>query len=178
MPPVAATSLEAKAVKSVRDLIAASPTFIARQTAYAPEGTDPLDRVYIYEADDMTLGVDLRTLRPFAVVGLSEDAAYRAVSNCSVVDLEASLGVYVVFVDNARFADVGGADVQSDSYLDFLNFMGGVLADMSGAFGGPLDLVGFNGIETVESLSRSPINERQSDDYFAVVLKFKFERGE
>lgn len=167
-------STEAIAVSAARALIAASPTFAARVASYAP-GDDFLDHIYALEADSKILG-DLKLLRPFAVVGLG-DVVYSALNpGCNQTHLVPAGGVAVVIVDTARFTDLT-VDDQFDSYLDFLNFSGGVKDDMSNRFNGVNDAIGFASIETVEQADRSSFGDRRNDDFWSVVMKFNFDRG-
>jgi hypothetical protein len=167
--------MEALAVASVRDMIADSAVFQARLALHGPSISEELERIYLYEADAQVLSVgSLRDLRPFIVIGISEDNEYRPASSaCAVQHLINTAGVYVVIQDNARYTDPDEDD-QGDPYLDFLNFAGGVCGDMSGKFFGPLDRVGFRSIETVEPLARTGPKERESDDYFSVMFKFVY----
>ena len=184
-PSSKSTSTLSRAVDTARQLVAVSPAFINRQSQYGADQIEPINRVYLYQAEHVELMMSMRDLRPFAVVGLGDDISWDAISpGCVNHNLIVGGGVYVILVDNARFTDLGsvdedgnqtpGADQQGDSYCDFLNFSGGVADDMSNVFGTPADLIGFNGIELIEPGIRTEIDQRQNDDYWAAALKFSF----
>ena len=184
-PSSKSTSTLSRAVDTARQLVAVSPTFVNRQSQYGADQIEPINRVYLYQAETVELMMSMRELRPFAVVGLGDDISWDAISpGCVNHNLIVGGGVFVIIVDNARFTDLGsvdeedllitGADQQGDSYCDFLNFSGGVADDMSDVFGTPADLIGFNGIELVEPGIRTEIDQRQNDDYWAAALKFSF----
>lgn len=195
MTNIVANSVIARAVRSVSALIENSATFVDRCANY---GTfSAADSVYGYSAESaLFFENSLKTRRPFAVVALNTDVKWSPThEGCANTNLLVGGGVVVVLVDNAQFTNVGtfdeenkswtdGPDHKNDSYVDFLNFCGGVIDDMSpkanqapGTFKGfnsPVDLIGFREVELLETPVRSMVKERSEEDFWSAYLLFKW----
>lgn len=180
---ITAVSTLARAVVTARALVLDSPAFQQRVADYAPDGTTPADRAFIYQAELVeSLAESMREMRPMAIIGLSDEIQWDALQpGCVNPELVISGTVSVAFVDNARFTSVfdyeseppvAGPDKQGDSYIDFLNFSGGVLDDLNNSFG--LDNVGFRGITALNTGDRTELDERQNDDFWISIYQFEF----
>jgi len=176
---VTATSSAAIAVQSLIDLVAASTTFQDRVEAYhgfAPGTVDSaIAKDFIFAFDQFSNIEGSRELRPFALVGLLQHL-YQANVMCGQLNHQTSGTLFLVLVDDARYVDIrpGQAiDSYNDSYIDALNFFGGVLDDLTGAAlaSSPFPPLRF---ETVVEPTRPDIHERQTDDFWITVYSANF----
>jgi len=172
----------ARAVASARALCQTSQTFIDRLA----DGVNAVDRVYLFETEEAEQLMSIRSLRPFIVVGLSDDVGWDAVHpGCPNVQLETSGTVIASIVHNAKFTDLPtfaadgttvspGTDAHGDSYMDALNFHGGVIDDMDGRFGTAIDLIGFESVQLEQPPWRPEFSDRFNDDYWVSMFTFSF----
>ncbi len=197
MSGVAPTCSISRAVHAARTLISLSPTF---QAAVGADSADEaLASVYYFEAVPELLGevggdegcpgesvAPEKSMRPLAVIGDDPDARwYPYRSGCHEQPLLFSGSVFVTLS-----MDVDPEQSDSDSYLSFLNFFGGVSDDMGGRedpsnpgewlapplFCSDLDTYGFKEIVLAMPVGRPVLDDRESDDYWLVDLIFS--RGE
>lgn len=195
-PGGVANSVLARAVAAARELVANSPAFRLRQQQFGTGDGSIYDRILLYEStlrdlprtttDGQPVKNKMSDQRPFAIVDLAENINWESLHpGCTFEHLVISGSVAVVISDNARRTQLHrydgdgnyagpGDDSQGDSYIDFLNFSGGVLDDMSGVFGSSTDLFGFEGIDLQEPGVRSSHDERHNDDYWTAVAFFNF----
>jgi hypothetical protein len=176
---VTATSSAAIAVQSLIDLVAASDTFQDRLEDYHgyEHGTmnSSIAKQHIYAFDQFSETEGSKDARPFAVVGLMQHL-YEANVMCGQLNHQTSGTLFLVLVDNARHTDTEGdpaTDGYNDSYIDALNFFGGVLDDLTGAAlaSSPFPPLRF---ETVVEPTRPDIHHRQTDDFWLVVYSANF----
>ena len=178
---VTPTSTMALAVGSAIELLAASPTFQTR--VGAANAAAAKANIYTYEAARRAAsngGEAIKGLRPFAIVDMSDSFNWQPISQgCSAIHLQVAGQITVVISDNARLTDIGGDDGPNDSYLDFLNFAGGVMDDMSGRLNnGVQDTFGFQAVEMIEPPVRTdwearPLDgdpEQTAEDEFTVIF--------
>jgi len=176
---VTATSSAAIAVQSLIDLVAASTTFQDRIETYhnlTPDSvTSAIAKKYIYGFDQFSETEGSREARPFAVVGLMQHL-YEANVMCGQLNHQTSGTLFLVLCDNARNTNTEGnppADGYNDSYIDALNFFGGVLDNLTGAAlaSSPFPPLRF---ETAVEPTRPDIHHRQTDDFWLVVYSANF----
>ncbi len=184
MPPVTATSSVAKVVASAKSLVSNSSTFQTRTGS--ANATEALDHIYLYEylANEQTEAdaalndpvVNANNDRPYAIVMLAEDVELSAVPGyeaCVGLNLLLNAGALVVLQATARYSYVpGGQYYRDDSYLDFLNFVGGVCDDLSGKLNDVNygDLYGFRRINFLLEPTRSEDKVRHQDDFWTAWL--------
>lgn len=175
---VTPTSSTALAIAGTIELIANSATFQNRIADYHDDmtATEADALLHIYSFDVYKPGVDLSSLRPFAMVGLA-DANWNRLVQCSAVQYLPSGTIVVVLEDNARFTECFGDDPDDsygDSFIDALNFFGGVVDDWSGLAGGSDYTFPPSSIRTIEPAFRPDINSRQTDDCWTTILAIEW----
>lgn len=171
---VTATSSMARAIASAISLVAASSTFQTR--VGAGNATAALASIYAYELYEPAENVadeDQAALRPCAVIDFGENFEWIALAQgCSSISLDCSGQILVIIEDNAakKWVNADSTDDYNDSFLDFLNYCGGVMDDMSGKLNnGSEDTFGFSGVSMLAPPMRTPHEERTSvnDQWFA-----------
>lgn len=173
---VTATSSVAIAVQSLIDLVAASETFQDRIETWhsLPAGsvTSTVAKEYIYAFDQFSGIEGSKEARPFALVGLMQHL-FEAKVMCSQLNHQTGGTLFLVLVDDARHTDTENGDDYNDSYLDALNFFGGVLDDITGQglANSPFPPQRF---ETVVEPTRPDVAERQTDDFWLCVYSCNF----
>lgn len=176
---VAATSSVAIAVQSLIDLVAASTTFQDRVELYhslTPGSVNTaVAKNYIYAFDQFSGLEGSKEARPFALVGLMQHL-FESNVMCSQLNHQTGGTLFLVLVDDARKTDITGptpADDYNDSYIDALNFFGGVLDDLTGPnlANSPFPPLR---IETIIEPTRPDVAERQTDDFWLVVYSCNF----
>lgn len=165
------TSFMAKAVVAARNLVINSEVMQER-CKYHEGCPDSSNHVHLY--DIYRRNKTVQSMRPCAVVGLSDMDFNQIMPGCSVVNLKTAGGVVLTIVDNARLTNheqTNARDDSDDSYIDFMNFFGGVLDSMDGrlanhSYDGNIGFP-FRGIEVLEEPMRVPYTDRASQDYWA-----------
>lgn len=176
---VTATSSVAIAVQSLIDLVAASRTFQDRVEDYHGYEHGSVNatvaKTHIYAFDQFSVLEGSKEARPFALVGLMQHL-FEANVMCSQLNHHSGGTLFLVLVDDARRTDINGntpADSYNDSYIDALNFFGGVLDDLTGTNLASATFPPFR-FETVVEPVRPDIHERQTDDFWLVVYSCNF----
>lgn len=182
--PITATSSIARIVSSAKSLISNSATFQSRTES--ANAAAALDHIYLYEhPKDWQDESDAETLdpvevenntRPYAIVMLNEGLEFSAVpgyESCVGLNLQLLGGALVVIQSKALYAyQPEGLYEWDESYLDFLNLIGGICDDLSGklsdtAYG---DLYGFRHINMLLEPTRTSRELRSQDDYWTAWL--------
>ncbi len=153
------------ALEGARDLVAASTTFQTRRGVASATAALPYIKFDEEVAQYLQPGETLAPQRPFAVIGIDRHG-FLQISQGLQVNLGATGGVLVLLSDNPREAAQHGA-----SFLDFSDFVGGVMDDVASNSGksynaGASSYWPFNSIELVVDPYRPPLTERQSDDFW------------
>lgn len=173
---VTATSSLALAVQGLIDLIAESTTFQNRVATYhSIAASEANARLHIYGFDQFDNIEGSRDMRPFAIVGVAQHI-HEAVAMCSQIQHNSKGTLILTLVDNARYTDTRGddpADDYNDSYIDFCNFVGGVLDGLNGAALEDAAFPPYN-IETIVEPSRPPVVERETDDHWIAIYSVSF----
>ena len=185
---VTATSGFAKACQGAIDILARSSTFQNRVSTYhsgtAATVAGALNHIYGYECF-LRDSVSLADLRPYALV-IDDESVFDRIGQCQQHQMDLSVGVLVVISDKARLTDVHGespTDDWNDSWLDFLNFSGGVMDDAAAVFGGDYDAGAsfywpFHTIETVSASVRTPVKSRNpgddGSDYWEAIFSWQY----
>ena len=183
---VVATSHLARAVSSIRNLLAGSTTFQSRTDS--ADATEAMRHVHLYEhRHDVYIEpppeLDQSELdRPYAVIMLDDQQQYSAIyASCVGVSLLLDAAVLVILQQTARYAAAADSEHDpADSYLDFLNFVGGVVEDLDGKLGDVTagDEYGFRSVQMIMSPVRTSPEHRQSEDYWTTWLLFGREGGQ
>ncbi len=169
----------ARSVDAARKLIARSLTFQTRINTHHGGGATEANALnHVYYFDAFTWGIDnLRPKRPMAIIADNDAQWFKIYPACARVNLSLAGSVAVVITDNARFTATNpnttppGTDDTRDSYIDFLNFWGGVIDDQDGKFNADgFDEYGFDEIEVFENPWRPLANQRTDDHWIASVL--------
>jgi hypothetical protein len=172
---VTATSSMARAIASAIDLIASSSTFQTR--VGAANAAAAKAHIYGYETYIPADGAgdeDQSPLRPCATIDIGENFDWDAIAaGCTHIRLDVSGAVVVILEDNANLTWVNedSDDDYNDSFLDFLNFCGGVIDDMSGKLhDSTLDTFGFQSVSMLSPPFRASTEARTAgnDHWFAV----------
>lgn len=160
---MAATTSMGKALESATDILAESSSFQSRC------GAADADAAANYIGwDTLADNEGLHDRRPFAIVKVTARGSNQ-VSEGIAVDLVAGGGVLVYLCDNAR----ANLD-HSESYLDFLEFVGGVIDDME-ADSGVSDAFPFHTAELILPPQRTPRSERTPDnDYWETAFLLQY----
>lgn len=176
---VTATSSVALAVQSLIDLVAASRTFQDRVEDFHGYEHGSVNATvaknHIFAFDQFSSMEGSKEARPFAMVGLMQHL-YEANVMCSQLNHQTGGTLFLVLVDDARHTDVFSdtpTDSYNDSYLDALNFFGGVLDDLTGTTLANATFPPFR-FETVVEPTRPDVAERQTDDFWLVVYSCNF----
>ena len=165
---ITATSSMAIALSGIVDLLAQSTVFQNRMAAWHDEAASEANaRLHIFGFDQYNPADDSNIVRPFAVVGTTRHV-WDAICQGSVIQYLPTGTVLVILVDDARYADCfrdNAVDGQLDSYMDALNWMGGIFDGWSGSVGTG---AGFPipHIEPVVEPSRPDVTARESDDFW------------
>jgi hypothetical protein len=172
---VTPTSSMARAVSSVISLVAASATFQAR--VGAANATEARAHIYGHEAYiPPTANADegVSGLRPFAVVDIADRFEWLPMQMSCFIRLDVAGDVVLVLEDNARetWINDDSEPSYSDSFVDFLNFAGGVADDMNGKLSdATYDSFGFQSVRLLSPPTRSMPEDRgntDTDHWFAV----------
>jgi hypothetical protein len=184
---VTATSTMANALASAIALLSASSTFQTRTGS--ADAAAAAAHIYTFELQQNATTHPRESLdnrRAFAVVDLADNFNWDPIAaGCSAIKLQTSGSIIVVLTDNAQFTDIHGPDPDdgfNDSMLDFLNFCGGVMDDMSGKFNdGISDTFGFQSISMVMQPTRTAADMRDAtgdgaaEDCWEVIFAFSRE---
>lgn len=178
---VTPTSSMARAVSSVISLVAASATFQTR--VGAANATEARAHIYGHEAytpaaDNSEEGV--AGLRPFAVVDIADRFDWSPLQPSCFIRLDVSGDVVLVLEDNARetWINDDSEPSYSDSFVDFLNFAGGVIDDMNGKLNdASMDTFGFQSVRMLAPPTRSDADQRGAgtDDHWFAMFVFSRE---
>ncbi len=173
---VTATSSMARSIASAITLLSRSATFQTRVGAASAAAALP----HIYGYEPYRAGVeDHADHRPRAIVDFSENFQWLPLQRaCTHIRLDVAGQVLVILEDNANFNwldETSDADF-NDSFIDFSNFAGGVMDDMSGLLNdATYDSFGFQSITMLSPPVRTDIADRSSDHDFWFAV-FAFER--
>ena len=176
------TSVMAKAVVAARNLILSSTVFKER-CKLDEDCPHPAEHLFLYETRKRNVNVAAQ--RPCCVIGLNNMDWSQILPGCARVNLISNGAVIVILTDHARKRDFEESNPRfdaEDSYIDFLNFFGGVMDEMDGrlgdhAYDGNIGFQ-FNSIELLDVPDRTPYQDRTGDDFWAGVAAFHWGRDE
>lgn len=177
---VTPTSSLALCMDGVIDLFAQSSIFQARVAANHPNPTglsaENLARQFIYcfdgnDEDDESI----EWIRPCVVLGFN-DARWESIVYCSALQYMPQGMIVALLTDTARNADWerGGPDARSDSFMDALNWMGGIFDGWSGVAAGDVAFP-IRRIHTIQPPIRPPLTERsEGNDYWLGIWALEY----
>ncbi len=179
--PVTPTSSAALAAHGAKALVAKAPEFqdyIGLHHQVTANEANALNHIFIDELLDHENDVH-ESRRPFALV-TTEDHEYVSQFQCNSPQLVTSGGILVLFVDNARFTDIGtkenpGPDSIDDSWTNNSNWVYGTIDDFSSQ--GLLQQISFqfNQFSTFLPPVRSALAERPNIDIWLTIINFQFD---
>lgn len=142
------TSSIAKALSSAKTLLATSATF--RQHVGAPSVDIAKGKIYLYET--WSNDEDLSAIRPFASITLEPGTIYRPIfeqGSCVNWFVELAVNIHLESpAHNGPASDISESiELSDDSYLEFLNFCGGVLEEIGELVSTDIDTFGFRAAE-------------------------------
>lgn len=160
---MSATTSMAKSLESATDILAASSTFRGRCGA-----SDATAAKRYIGWDTLADNEGLQERRPFAIVKVTARGSNQ-VSEGIAVDLVAGGGVLIYMCDDARYSDD-----HSESYIDFLEFIGGAMDNME-LVSGVSDAFPFHSAELILPPQRTPRSERTpQNDYWEAAFLLQY----
>lgn len=162
---VTASGSMALAIDAARTLVLASTAFTARVAAAPTQGT-AAEHVYLDIAENYDR---LQDLRPFLSLKYADRNSV-VIAEGVAVDLIVNGDLVLVIEDNANYPEPTD---HNDSYLDFLNFAGGVIDDIEELSGSDAYLP-FRS-EMLIAPRRTPRAEREEkNDYWATAFRLTY----
>lgn len=147
----------AMALSGARTLISKSTAF---QNRRGVSESGALQHIHLDSVEEtLRPGETLVNRRPFALV-CADAHGYVQIGIGARIDLGGTGGVLVLFSDNPKSPENHG-----ESFLDFCDWISSVMDDVS-ALVGRNTYWPFNKIDLVEPPFRSPLTEREADDYW------------
>lgn len=157
------------ALEGARDLVAASSTFQTRRGVATAAAAAPFLKFHEEAVIFLQPGVTLAEQRPFGVIGIDRHG-FLQIGQGLQVHLGATGGILVLLSDNPRTPDN-----HSESFVDFSDFVGGVMDDVAANSGksynaGANSYWPFNSIELVVDPYRPPMTESEADDFWVAAF--------
>lgn len=133
---------------------------------------DARQHVYwdIAQADAYDAGEELRRMRPMAVIE-SAEFVYQQYGVDDGNNLAAAGALAMIIIDNTRHP----AD-HKQSKADFLDFAGNVIDQMA-ELSGVGDYAPLSAIDVIGKPLRSPVEDRDADDWWSLVALCRFDAG-